>query len=151
MKEGRQVLRRNRASLFGTVERGRMYLKRYGKIVVEEWHRTEELREEVSLDTFIVMPDHVHGLLRICHSEEETEVEGEPEREGREARLATASELPHGLEKPKSGTLSTIIGAFESAVTRRTNEKRDAPGEAIWQLSFHDHIVRNQKELRRIR
>ncbi len=141
-----------------------MYLNRHGKIVAEEWQRTGELRDEVSLDPFIVMPDHVHGLLWIYHSDEEEspnhslgsqegghkmpDASGE---EGREARLATSSDLPPGLEKPKSGTLSTIIGAFKSAGTRRINEKRDAPGERVWQSSFHDHIVQNRAELRRIR
>jgi len=145
---------KDRAHLFGTVRRGRMYLNRHGKIVAEEWKRTDELRDEVSLDAFIVMPDHVHGLLWISHSDAESEPNDDPpitREDGREARLATSPELPPGLEKPKSATLSTIIGAFKSAVTRRINEKRDAPGETIWQSSFHDHIVHNRKEIRRIR
>ncbi|MFB6230756.1 MAG: transposase [Salinibacter sp.] len=139
---------KKRAPLFGTVERGRMHLNRYGRIVAEEWKRTGELRDEVSLDTFIVMPDHVHGLLWICHSPTESESEENPGKGGREARLATSSKLPPGLEKPEPGTLSTIVGAFKSAVTRRINEKRDAPGETIWQASFHDRIVRNRRYIR---
>lgn len=142
---------KDRVPLFGTVERGRMYLTDLGKIVAEEWNRTEELWDEVSLGAFIVMPDHVHGLLWIRHSETESEREENPGKGGREARLATSSKLPPGLEKPKSGTLSTIVGAFKSAVTRRINEKRETPGETIWQSSFRDHIVGNHDELPRIR
>ena len=59
--------------------------------------------------------------------------------------------LPPGLQKRTAGTLSTIMGCFKAAVTRRINEKRDAQGETIWQSSFHDQIVRNRAELRRIR
>ncbi|PSQ84773.1 MAG: hypothetical protein BRD42_11075 [Bacteroidetes bacterium QS_3_64_15] len=59
--------------------------------------------------------------------------------------------MPPGLEKPEPSTLSTVIGAFKSAVTRRINEKRETPGETVWQSSFHDHIVRNRNQLRRIR
>ena len=172
--------------LFGTAEHGRMHLSTYGKIVAEEWQRTGDLRDEVSLDAFIVMPDHVHGLLWICHSDEEPErkenskenfsKEKKPgkrgrkaqqnrkenresrqspkrkwERKGREMHLATSSNLPPGLEKRRAGTLSTIMGCFKAAVTRRINEKRDTPGETVWQSSFHDHIVGNRKELHRIR
>jgi len=171
---------RKRVPLFGTIEQGRMDLSAYGKIVAEEWQRTGELRDEVSLDTFIVMPDHVHGLLWICHSdgdpEEDETREGQKHREekrgkenrevcqsrrencevpagkdGREMHLATSSGLPPGLEKRRAGTLSTIMGCFKAAVTRRINEKRNTPGETVWQSSFHDHIVRNRKELQRIR
>lgn len=100
---------KNRAPRFGTVERGRMYLNHYGRIVAEEWKRTGELRDAVSL------------------------------------------ELPPGLQKCRAGTLSTIVGCFKAAVPRRINEKRDAPGETIWQSNFRDRIVRNRKELRRVR
>jgi REP element-mobilizing transposase RayT len=65
--------------------------------------------------------------------------------------LATSSDLPPGLEKRRAGTLSTIMGCFKSAVTRRINEKRNNPGATVWQSSFHDHIVRNREELHRIR
>lgn len=123
-----------------------MYLNACGKIVAEEWHRTEELRDKVSLDAFIVMPDHIHGILWIESAEE-----SDSERT-REARLAnTSQESTSALENPQSGTLSTIIGAFKSAVTRRINEKRDTPGETIWQPSFYDRIVRDRDELHRIR
>ena len=163
---------RKRVPLFGTVEKGRMYLSTYGKIVAEEWHRTDDLRDEVSLDAFIVMPDHVHGLLWICHSEEEPErkenskgnfsKEKKPGKRGREAQqnrkenrevhLAKSfRKSPPGLEKRRAGTLSTIMGCFKAAVTRRISEKRDKPGATVWQPSFHDHIVRNRKELHRIR
>ena len=170
---------KNRAPLFGTVEHGRVYLNRYGRIVAEEWKRTGEIRDEISLDTFIVMPDHVHGLLWISHSDPESEPNDDPPvtgEDGREARQSQggnsekthpdegrlgeewsrdasrdSSVLPPGLQKRRPGTLSTIMGCFKAAVTRRINEKRDAPGETIWQSSFHDHIVRNRAEIRRIR
>lgn len=170
---------KSRAPLFGTVERARRYLNRYGRVVAEEWKRTGELRDEVSLDTFIVMPNHVHGLLWISHSDAELGPNDDPSipgENGRKARQSQdgnserthpdegrlrkewsrdasrdSSDLPPGLQKRRAGTLSTIMGCFKAAVTRRINEKRDASGKTIWQSSFHDHIVRDRKELRRIR
>ncbi len=172
---------RKRVPLFGVVERSRMYLNAFGKVVAEEWTRTGELRDEVSLDAFVVMPDHVHGLLWIRHTDVASKREGNrearskgkesrearqseerdtdpthldeegPGEKGREMHLATASELPPGLEKRRARTLSTIMGCFKATVTRRINEKRGTSGETVWQSSFHDHIVRNRGELRRIR
>lgn len=155
---------------------GRMYLNNFGKIVAEEWQRTGELRDEVSLDAFIVMPDHVHGLLWIHHSETASDGKEKPERDDGEAyqsrngntKMAPSDgrtpgeeesrdasrdsfDLPPGLQKRRAGTLSTIIGCFKAAVTRRINELRETPGETIWQSSFHDRIVRNRDERRRIR
>lgn len=123
-----------------------MYLNDYGKIVINEWCRTGELREEVSLDAFIVMPDHVHGILWINS-------DGDPKSERtREARLENTSLESHlGLETPKRSTLSTIVGCFKAAVTRRINEERESTGETVWQSSFHDHIARNRAELQRTR
>lgn len=152
---------KKRVPLFGRVEDGRMYLNVFGRIVTEEWNRTEELRDEVSLDTFIVMPDHVHGILWICHPDEESLQEKISEEgasrgkdsgmEGREMHLATSSDLPPGLEKRRSGTLSTIMATFKAAVIRRINEERGTPGDTVWQSSFHDRIIRNRTELRHIR
>ena len=52
-----------RRSLFGTIRRGRMVLNERGKIVVEEWERSEAMRDEVVLDAFVVMPNHMHGIV----------------------------------------------------------------------------------------
>jgi putative transposase len=52
-----------RACLFGTIERGRMYVNALGKIVATEWQRSETIRDRVHLDAFIIMPNHLHGIV----------------------------------------------------------------------------------------
>lgn len=52
-----------RAYLFGTIERGRMYVNALGKIVATEWQRSETIRDRVHLDAFIIMPNHLHGIV----------------------------------------------------------------------------------------
>ena len=59
------ICTRDRVCLFGEVETGRMGLNRYGRIAAEEWRRTANLRDSVALDAFIVMPNHVHGIIVI--------------------------------------------------------------------------------------
>ena len=52
-----------RRCLFGAVERGRMFVNALGTIVAEEWHRSETIRDRVHLDAFVVMPNHLHGIV----------------------------------------------------------------------------------------
>ncbi|KKQ55107.1 MAG: hypothetical protein US74_C0041G0016, partial [Parcubacteria group bacterium GW2011_GWA2_38_13] len=53
----------NKKCLFGKVENGKMILNQFGKIVDEEWKKTLEIRKNVLLDAFIIMPNHVHGII----------------------------------------------------------------------------------------
>lgn len=57
------ICTQDRVCLFGTVEHGRMVVNALGRTVVEEWQRSEKIRERVHLDAFVVMPNHVHGIV----------------------------------------------------------------------------------------
>ncbi|MDO9121679.1 MAG: hypothetical protein Q7U31_07835, partial [Anaerolineaceae bacterium] len=48
--------------------------------------------------------------------------------------------------KPVSNSLSIVIGAFKSAVTKRINQERNTPGVSVWQSRFYDHIIRDEKD-----
>jgi len=61
----------DRVCLFGTVERGRMFVNALGKIVAEEWRRSETIRDRVHLDAFIIMPNHLHGIVVFADPEVE--------------------------------------------------------------------------------
>lgn len=50
---------------FGEVRDDVMHLSDAGRIAQEEWLSTAELREQVSLDAFVIMPNHMHGILLI--------------------------------------------------------------------------------------
>jgi REP element-mobilizing transposase RayT len=139
--------------LFGGVERGRMYLDEFGQMAFEEWQRTGELRSNVTLDAFVIMPNHIHGILCITRSDPADEAKLDWSRV---ARLATTNaqpnpDMPPGLEKPRPGTLSTIVGAFKSAVTRRINRMRNTPSASVWQPSFYDRIIRSERALFAVR
>jgi REP element-mobilizing transposase RayT len=61
----------NRARLFGAVRRGRMILNVLGRIVAAEWQQSEEIRDRVHLDAFVVMPNHLHGIVVFADSDVE--------------------------------------------------------------------------------
>ncbi|MDD2337744.1 MAG: hypothetical protein PHD01_14375 [Geobacteraceae bacterium] len=54
-----------RQSLFGEIVDGEMFPGEYGRIVLNEWLKTSDIRQEVLLDEFVVMPNHFHGILKV--------------------------------------------------------------------------------------
>ena len=59
------ICSQNRNCLFGEIVNGKMQLNKYGVIVEGEWRRSEQIRKEIKLDEFIVMPNHLHGIIFI--------------------------------------------------------------------------------------
>ena len=122
--------------LFGEIKNRIMRLNDFGVIVYEEWNRTSENRKEIVLDQFIVMPNHVHGIIGIID-----------DIVGTARRAPTSERFGH----PVSGSLPTIIRSFKSAVTKRINEIRETPGAPVWQRNYYEHIVRNEDDLNDVR
>ncbi len=59
----------DRQCLFGQIVDGKMQLNEFGRLVAEEWSRSGKIRHEMDMDEFIVMPNHVHGIIKIIGSE----------------------------------------------------------------------------------
>jgi len=141
------VVSRQRECLFGEPSEGTVVPNAYGLIASEEWLRMRELRAYVHLDAFVVMPNHVHGILAIEKRNHDSAQVGarrvSPQHENEEAYVH-----PHGAE---SGSLGAVIGAFKSAVSRRVNAVRGTAGWTVWQRNYHERILRNQSELNRCR
>ena len=88
--------------------------------------------KHVYLDEWIVMPNHLHGIIVLTEPEE--------------------AEAQHSLDdEPKNAPLPTIMGNFKSLVTRRINNIRHSRGGKVWQRSYYERIVRNERELNAIR
>jgi NAD(P)-dependent dehydrogenase (short-subunit alcohol dehydrogenase family)/REP element-mobilizing transposase RayT len=101
-----------------------MQLNDLGRTVEACWHDLPVHYAHVELDAFIVMPNHVHGVLILMR---ETMFD-HPDHE-----------------------LSEVIRALKSYSARRINELRQTPGVSVWQRSFYDHIVRDDRDLERVR
>ncbi len=84
------------------------------------------------------MPNHFHGIIIITA--------------GNICR-GMARHAPTGRQfaKPIANSLSTIIGAFKSAVSKSINILRNSPAMPVWQRNYFEHVIRNKKELFRIR
>ena len=117
----------------GEIVNGEMRLNEIGKIVEEEWLRTENIRPGIELDVFVIMPNHVHGIIVI-------------KDESPNVGTHSCASL---RRKPRS--LGSIIAGFKSAATKRINEMRHTPSFPVWQKRFYDRIIRSDKELNNVR
>ena len=85
------------------------------------------------------MPNHVHGIIAITWARHASPV--------RDQRISSENDQ-RGL-KPRS--LGAIVGSFKSAVTKQINEERGTSGKTIWHRNYYEHIIRDDRDLERIR
>lgn len=123
--------------LFGDVVNGEMRLNGCGRIARDEWLKTADLRQRVQLDAFIVMPNHIHGIIVLTDDGR------------RETLFRTPTTEQFG--KPTSDSIPTIVRLFKSSVTTRINKLLGTPGTSVWQRNYYEHIVRDDGSLNRIR
>jgi len=125
----------NHKCLFGYIDNDEMILNEFGKITCHEWLQTGEIRKNVVLQEFVIMPNHMHGILEINDS----------------IRRGTMHRAPtERFGKPTSNTIPTIVRGFKSTVTKQINNIRNTPGQSVWQRSYYEHIIRNEKSYNQI-
>jgi REP element-mobilizing transposase RayT len=151
------VCTRDRQNLFGCIEGSVMTLSEYGEIVSDTWRWLEGQFAGIVLDEWVVMPNHLHGII--------VRREGEVEAASRESSTMAASPTaltqanprtlamgsPAPVAGPRPKPLGGLIGAFKTVTTRRINDLRQSPGARVWQRNYWEHIVRDDVDLIRIR
>jgi putative transposase len=124
--------------IFGHVDdQGQMIHNSLGQIAHASWADFAENHPEIEIDIFIVMPNHIHVLLWILASA--NPADKPPPNKVRAFGDAIA------------GSLSTLIGAYKGGVTQKAKTQKLVAGPTLWHRNFHDHIVRGEEELQRIR
>ena len=121
--------------ILGSVTGENVRLNELGRIAEDAWLDLEIHYPSILLDEFIIMPNHSHGIV-ILH----------PERWWTSCTLTDDS-----IEEQEYPSLSEIVRAFKSYSAKRINQLRGTTGEPVWQRSFYDHVVRNEKSLEEIR
>ena len=124
-------------SRFGRILDGELQLNALGQLVSEEWQRLAVARPILQLDDFVVMPNHLHGLIRIV----------EPQK--RDSHHCSGADT--GAVMGQAGSLGAVIGQFKAAVSRRAKAEGVAGDTRIWQRGYYDHIVRDLCSLHEIR
>ena len=133
----------NKACVFGDVVDGEMRLNEYGAIVKDEWLRTDTLRENVVIDEYIIMPNHIHGIVIIMG-----DGRGTLQRASTGPIRATHRVAPtaRGLI---SNSIGAIIGQFKSIVTK--DVRKMGFRYFKWQRNYYEHVIRNEDKLNRTR
>jgi len=128
--------------IFGNIKNGKMSLNDFGIIAHREWIRTAKIRTYVELDAFIIMPNHVHGIIAIKRPNDD-----KCRGMACHAHVTHNALINRKFGKPVRQSLSAIIGSYKSSVTREINRFRNRPGQIVWQRNYFEHIIRNEKEL----
>jgi len=136
----------DRRSIFGKIIKGEMQLSQLGIIARDEWLKTSEMRKNIEMDEFVVMPNHFHGIIVI------DDFLGT----GTLQRAPTRAHTREQFGKPTSNTIPTIIRGYKAAVTKQINTIQINAGvynkpERIWQRNYYEHVIRNEASLNRIR
>jgi REP-associated tyrosine transposase len=112
-----------RHCLFGHIIDVDVFLSPIGEIVAREWVASAEMRRDVELDDFVIMPNHLHGILLQGRSE------------------AAAAARP----------LGAVIRGFKAATTRAVAAAGHSLQHPLWQRNYYEHIIRNEEALEAIR
>ena len=133
---------------FGQVKNGTMVLNEYGQIANDEWLKTAQIRPHVQLHEFVVMPNHIHGIIQLLdigrgelHSPNTNELHSPDNNWG-------VCKTP--LRGP-SQTIGAIVRGYKSSVTKQINLLCAIDASIkLWQRNYHDHIIRNEQSYQRI-
>jgi len=165
---------KRKGNIFGEVVDGIMYLNEYGLIARKFWLEIPEHYNNVEIDAFVVMPDHVHGIIVILEKEPPSDCgEGGLKRKSSsfssvtDEQCSSVTELCFLLQKqsleesppsPQSdggqkrnyGLLSKVIKSYKEAVVKEIRRSYN-DYDFGWLHSYHDHIIRNNSYIGRIR
>ncbi len=141
---------------FGDVIEGEMCLNDPGTMIANEWRQLPERFPFVETDAFVVMPNHLHGIVVIDSDIGEFDPLKRENENRANTRLAPTGGdgfRPRGTSK---GSLSRVIQGFKSVTTgvyiRGVKERGWEPYDGkLWQRSFYDHIIRDDQDLERVR
>ncbi|MCK4547497.1 MAG: transposase [Candidatus Eisenbacteria sp.] len=145
--------------MFGEIVSGMMWLSKCGAIVQEQWIRTGAVRDNVELDAFVVMPNHLHGIVVLNDPRVPVGATrwvarnaiGPPVQSWATHRVAPTGPDRIRAAGPEHGSLGAIIGQFKPAATRAINRLRHTPGGLVWQRNYYEHVIRDEEEFNRIR
>jgi REP element-mobilizing transposase RayT len=113
--------------LFGEIKNAQMQFSDIGILVEQEWQKTAQVRPLVTIDDFVVMPNHLHGILIF-----ETDVRTDP--------------VKRHFGTGVADSLATVVGQFKSVTTKQANMQFQT-GNSLWQRNYFERVIRSEDEL----
>jgi len=160
----------NRECYFGNIVKGRMILNDWGNVVKTYCQVTENHFQNIEFDSFIIMPNHFHVIIKIIGTGIPVDA-GFPRTNENNTRSNTTNSnvgnsdtnVDHknvinrnpnvynaNMRGNPAPTLGQIVGFFKYGVSKRINQIRKTPGVKLWQQNYYEHIIRNENEYVRI-
>ena len=127
------ICTQGRVCVLGEVVDGRMRLNELGKLTARVWKELPQHYAHVRLDAWVVMPNHVHGIVTL--DDVGAGLKPAPTSDGEMVR--------HGIPE--------IVRGFKTFSARRINAVRGTVGTQFWQRNYFEHIIRDESGLDRIR
>jgi putative transposase len=132
------ICTKNKKNIFGDIKNNLVNLSEIGEIAEKNWKNIQLHFNCIKIDKFVVMPNHIHGILNIDYGTDEVDTVGQ-----RHAFAPNSYANRHSV-------LSVVIGSYKSTVTKEVNREY-AYMKFKWQTSYYEHIIRNEESLRKIR
>jgi len=157
------VVQKHRCIL-GHIHNDEMIYNDWGKIILTEWLKSFEIRNELFCDIFQIMPNHLHAIITIIpaagRGNDGVQPHGRVALQENPGEINPHSKKNHPIRKPKS--ISSFIAGFKSATNTEIDNAIDAGinlfpefgkfnrNNHFWQPNYHDHIIRNESSYNRI-
>jgi REP element-mobilizing transposase RayT len=132
------ILSKNHQCIFGEILDGKIRLNKLGEIIQEQWLMLPDRYEEIELDNFIIMPNHIHGIIIIVGAIHELPIQN---------KIIEKMDI---IQRRKM-LLPKIVGYFKMNTSKQINILRNTVGLPFWHRNYYEHIIRSDKEMDRIR
>ena len=133
------ILTHDARHIFGELILGQMKLSGIGNIVSDCWRDVPNHFPGIELSEFIVMPNHIHGIIRI------------PARARHAVPLPRHAERVEAFGSPRAVSVPTIVRSFKSAVSQRARKLLGQASARIWQRNYFERVIRNEREFHKVR
>jgi putative transposase len=132
-----------RKPLFGQIQEESVLLNKIGNIASKEWERLAKRFFHIKLGSFIVMPNHVHGIIFIMG------------KESGQTAVQKSKDFPSHLPKsdvgtPEAGSIETVIRFYKSSVSLHCRPLLGKGNKTIWQGGYSEHIIQDEAEMESI-
>ena len=128
---------------------GEMRLTPLGEVVRGCWNEIPRHFSHVEQDEFVVMPNHLHGIIVINNAV--INVGAQHAAPGVYMADVERAQRAAPLRNVLPASLGAVVRSFKSACTKRINELRATPGLPVWQRNYHERVIRHDNELHALR
>lgn len=138
----------DREEILGSIKNNKIQLSEYGKIVKSEIIKIPEYNNRIISDEWVIMPNHIHFIITLCDHYNNTGnisiANGIPNYQ------QTEYEIKYYRKQRRKMLIPKILGKFKMQTSKQMNILRNTPGKKNWQPDYHDHVIRNNDEYKRI-